>query len=786
MAPVPSTFNIPYSQKNIPTIPKFQYQKMLVGRMEQFLTSMRWKLFWFKAPTQQKEKKNTYGFKSTTKPPAQPEIKKFEEELIKIVSNIEMKPFNNSLQTKMKEDMRSIKEMEEVIVSSDKTSNFYLIPRSQYKDLQAKTIQKEYKRVGEEKVEKINAEAAKIAADLELDNRIEALALKPSYLTLKDHKSDWPGKVHCRLINPTKTNLGKISKSILDRVNGEVRKATGFKQFKNTKQVLDWFNNLPEKKTLRWLKFDVTAFYPSITMELLNKSIQYAKTLTHLTDTEEKIIFHCRKNILMGPDGTTWQKVSNPDFDVSMGVIDGAEVCECTGLYLLKRLEEVMNKEQMGLYRDDGICVIKGGGPEVEKTKKKIHKIFQEERLSITMEGNTTSVDFLDVVMDLSSGTHKPYIKPNANTRYVSQMSSHPPAILRSIPESVSKRLSVISSGVEQFDQEVRHYQTAMEESGYTDQLTFLNNIQPVVEERSKKRHRNVLWFNPPWSSNVRTNVAGKFLGLIRKHFPPSSPLYSIFNTKKIKVSYSTCPNIKAYIASHNAKVIKGGEDNAQTHGCNCNKGEASCPLQGDCQVPALVYKAEVESSSGNKHYFGQTAITFKKRWNNHKSDCKLPHKRLATTFSNHMWSLKDMGEESSVSWSKVSVTKPYERGGKTCSLCLTEKVSIARDLSGSMLNKRREIMNRCRHRDKHYLTNFLSVHDPGPVQHQQVQHLQQQAHPPLAPPQLSLTTPVQQFQQQPVPSSPAATPPRLDAEEPRRSGLRRKPKVDYSNCFDD
>ena len=126
-------------------------------------------------------------------------------------------------------------------------------------------IQKEYKRVGEEKVEKINTEAAKIAADLELDNRIEALALKPSYLTLKDHKSDWPGKVHCRLINPTKTNLGKISKSILDRVNGEVRKGTGFKQFKNINQVL------PEKKTLRWLKFDVTAFYPSMSMELLNK-----------------------------------------------------------------------------------------------------------------------------------------------------------------------------------------------------------------------------------------------------------------------------------------------------------------------------------------------------------------------------------------------------------------------------------------------------------------------------------------------------------------------------------
>ena len=48
--------------------------------------------------------------------------------------------------------------------------------------------------------------------------------------------------------------------------------------------------------------------------------------------------------------------------------------------------------------------------------------IKEEDQLSITMEGNTTSVDFLDVVMDLSSGTHKPYIKPYANTKYVSQV----------------------------------------------------------------------------------------------------------------------------------------------------------------------------------------------------------------------------------------------------------------------------------------------------------------------------------------------------------------------------
>ena len=118
MSQVPSTFNIPYSLKIIPTINKFQYRKLLVSSLEKFITTMRWKLFWFKAPFQQKEKKEYYGFKSTTKPPAQFEIKRFKEELIRMVSNIEMRPFNNNLQDRMKEDIQRMKEIKEMIVSS--------------------------------------------------------------------------------------------------------------------------------------------------------------------------------------------------------------------------------------------------------------------------------------------------------------------------------------------------------------------------------------------------------------------------------------------------------------------------------------------------------------------------------------------------------------------------------------------------------------------------------------------------------------------------------------------
>ena len=164
------------------------------------------------------------------------------------------------------------------------------------------------------------------------------------------------------------------------------------------------------------------------------KAIRYAKNCTIISAREEDIILHCRWNILVGQERSIWQKVENQNFDVAMGSIDSAEVCECVDLLLLMRLEKVLDKDSMGLYRDDGLWVVRGSGPEVERIKKKIIKIFQEEKLKVTIDPSTKIVEFLDVVMDLTSGTHKPFTKPNLRTKYVSMMSSHPPNILRSIP----------------------------------------------------------------------------------------------------------------------------------------------------------------------------------------------------------------------------------------------------------------------------------------------------------------------------------------------------------------
>ena len=74
------------------------------------------------------------------------------------------------------------------------------------------------------------------------------------------------------------------------------------------------------------------------------------------------------------------------------------------------------------------------------------------------------------------------------------------------------------------------------------------------------------------------------------------------------------------------------------------------------------------------------------------------------------------MGLDTNITWEPVSITNPYTRGSTQCSLCLTEKATIARwDLS-LMLNKRSEVMKKCWHRPPHMLNNFLTVSQPPPL----------------------------------------------------------------------
>ena len=102
-----------------------------------------------------------------------------------------------------------------------------------------------------------------------------------------------------------------------------------------------------------------------------------------------------------------------------MGSYDGAEACELIVCYLLIQLNKDINQKiTLGLYRDDGLAVAKGTPSEIASIKQKICEIFKKNGLKITIEANKT-IDYLDVMLNLQTGTHQPYLKPGNTPLYI-------------------------------------------------------------------------------------------------------------------------------------------------------------------------------------------------------------------------------------------------------------------------------------------------------------------------------------------------------------------------------
>ena len=72
----------------------------------------------------------------------------------------------------------------------------------------------------------------------------------------------------------------------------------------------------------------------------------------------------------------------------------------------------------------------------------------------------------------------------------------------------------------------------------HTLQYNPIGNIRQTTYE-TKNRKRNIIWFNPPFSKNVSTNIGKNFLNLINKHFPINNEYRKIFNHNTLKISYS-------------------------------------------------------------------------------------------------------------------------------------------------------------------------------------------------------------------------------------------------------
>ena len=144
---------------------------------------------------------------------------------------------------------------------------------------------------------------------------------------------------------------------------------------------------------------------------------------------------------------------------MSVGAYDGAEVREFMDTYMLNLLSKKYNKKDFGLYRDDGLAILKNKSePQSEQVKKNIQRIFKEHGLDIIIQCNMKIVNYLDVTFNLNNRTYKPYTKPNNENKYIHKDSNYSPSVIRQIPLSIESRLSTLYINEKIFQEAVPSY----------------------------------------------------------------------------------------------------------------------------------------------------------------------------------------------------------------------------------------------------------------------------------------------------------------------------------------
>lgn len=214
-----------YALKDISILSWNIYIRELVDKIN-IIFPIRWKTLYFDFDKEHKkimtgpewDNKLSEIFKSTKTSSTNPLRDDFEDEHLKMVTNIEFRkhPFRNTpYQTKLRDKIKELKRTDRILVHGDKTSNLCLLNNDKYHSIIQKEILENYKVVKPDVLDMINQEAKSIIFKYNLEDKVEPRTLITPKLTLKYHKENILLDPKVRLICPYKSDIGKRSKNII-------------------------------------------------------------------------------------------------------------------------------------------------------------------------------------------------------------------------------------------------------------------------------------------------------------------------------------------------------------------------------------------------------------------------------------------------------------------------------------------------------------------------------------------------------------------------------------------
>ena len=80
------------------------------------------------------------------------------------------------------------------------------------------------------------------------------------------------------MINLSKSDIGQITKSVLDKINNALVGKTKINQWKNSANTFKWYTSISNKKASSFVNFDVENF------QLSTNAITYARSLIDITE----------------------------------------------------------------------------------------------------------------------------------------------------------------------------------------------------------------------------------------------------------------------------------------------------------------------------------------------------------------------------------------------------------------------------------------------------------------------------------------------------------------------